>query len=312
MASAKRKKADKRRKAAVERAAAEVARRGPVVTRATALYDGKAEGDIVNEVDPDGRPVSHAYRRDTTAADRLYRSGALGDKKEIGGRLHAAAERFRADFERAQLAGHLAAADLMRGGGGGVREIEDTVVAARQRVRYALGSLGFAPGTAAGSLVGKAAWWALGVCESVDAFTWRMRGQGLTMDSGKACGLTIAAIERLAIHYGIIGIKSVEANELRRALARELIRDGKQLQSQAEAARVKARYAERQRRALMADDAGEELQQRLRRLLAERKALLAEARVIDKLAQQRIERGQRMLGNTAEEDGEESGASAAA
>lgn len=215
----------------------------PQTLRTRQIYDGKAHADVIREADPDGISVDHLVRRDGIV-DRLLRNGSLGDAKEEGARLYLAAERFRADFERAQLAGHIGAVDLMRNGGG-EREISDTVVAARQRVRYALGSLGFSPGTSHGSLQGKAAWWVLGCQETLEKFTDRMRASGGTMDTSKACGLVIAAIERLGIHYGLIEIKDLDQRDRTVAWGSGLAAAVRRLRRDAHLEEVRANYCRR-------------------------------------------------------------------
>ena len=215
------------------------------VLRARAIYGGKGEAEMIREADPDGIAVEHMIRRDASVADRLYRSGSLGSG-ETGRRKHEAAERFRADFERAQLAGFVAAADLMRSGGDSNREISDSVVAARQRIRFALGSLGFAPGAGNGSMTGKAAWWVLGVQLTLEEFALRMRTSGSLMDRNKASGLVIAAIERLAIHYGLVDVRSLDNAERSRAWAKGYGGAATRLRQRAERERISAAHADRQ------------------------------------------------------------------
>ena len=249
----KKRAASEKKRAEVIKAAGAKLGRG----RTVELYGGQASGELVTASDPDtGITVEHAIRRDLTVADRLLKNGSLGAENGEGRLYHQAAERFRQDFERAQLTGFVGAADLMRGGGGGPQEIEDSVVGARERVRYALGSLGFAPGTSRGSQVGKAAWWVLGCQETLEQFSNRMRTGGSLMNVSKASGLVIAAIERLALHYGIVAVSNIDQLERSRAWGQGVMSAARRLRQDAERVEKSAAFAKR--RALTDESLGED------------------------------------------------------
>jgi hypothetical protein len=65
-------------------------------------------GELRREVDPNGQIVEHRVRNSAYVHDRMHSAGKLAAE------LYAAAEKFRLDFERAQLSGSYARSDLFR------------------------------------------------------------------------------------------------------------------------------------------------------------------------------------------------------
>lgn len=174
------------------------------------LYEGRGVGEIIRETAPDGRIVSHAYRRDASVADRLLRAGTIDADQ------HGAAERFRTDFELGALMGHFGTVKIDGGGrggrgGGGSRHITEIMVAARQRVTHATAALG-----GFGALTARAIWHCCGEQETLGAFAERIRWGGGSMNEHKAAGLLIAGLERLTIHYGIVSPRDLRDGEFLR------------------------------------------------------------------------------------------------
>src|SRR5260370_1165017 len=183
-------------------------------------------------------------------------------------------------------------------GGGGQGEISDFVVAARERVRAALVSLGFAVGTDRGSWTGKAAWWVLGCGQTLEEFSARMRWGGVPMHVQKAAGLVIAALDRLALHYGIIGVRAVEQNQLRRAQGLGMMSSGRALQRQAAAETAEATRCRQRRAKLVEDGAGIEA---FRALALERMRHLIAAQTLRSSAEDLLKQGRRIAGEPPSE-----------
>ena len=81
-------------------------------------------GKLRREVDPNGQIVEHRVRNSAYVHDRMHSAGKLAPE------LHTAAEKFRMDFERAQLFGSYARSDLFRTRAG-KGEITDKFAAAK-------------------------------------------------------------------------------------------------------------------------------------------------------------------------------------
>jgi hypothetical protein len=69
-------------------------------------------GELIRECGPHGAIVQHRVRKSSYVHERLHSFQKLADE------LYDSAEKFRMDFEKAQLAGNYACLDLRRGGRG--------------------------------------------------------------------------------------------------------------------------------------------------------------------------------------------------
>ncbi len=139
--------------------------------------------------DSDGRP-GHPHRvHDTLAV--LHRRGSIdGDALEAG-------RRFEEDFARAGL-NTLHARDLSRLSGGGGQDLNEVMLAGRERVARALKALGghASPG-------GAAIWSVLGEGRTIKEFARSSQfGAGRSLDEKVAKGIVITALATLAAHYG--------------------------------------------------------------------------------------------------------------
>jgi hypothetical protein len=93
---------------------------------------------FVREQGPDGGIVSHAVRRSAYVHERLH---SLSGPQKLADELYDAAEKFRIDFERAQLAGNYARLDLFSTRSGKTEQ-SDKVGEAKYRISKALADLG--------------------------------------------------------------------------------------------------------------------------------------------------------------------------
>ena len=144
----------------------------------------------VREVDPDGRIVVHHRVVDTLG--RMLKAGTITDHMAEAGR------KFERQFILAQL-DPLRAPDVRRVPGNG-READpgDTSLAAREQVHRALRALGGYDG-AMGSVV----WHVLGAGCSLREWTLRQGWNGRQLRPEQATGVLIAALDLLAVHYGM-------------------------------------------------------------------------------------------------------------
>lgn len=155
------------------------AKLGPV-----AVAGGRGQGEVVRTTDPHGRIIAQARRLDATPIDRMLLA------QQISADLHAAGQRFEADFIRGQLHG-LHATNWMRASTG-PGDLSDTVVAARQRVARALECLGRLHGLSV-----RCVWWVVGCHTTLEELK-----AILGADRSRLSGILVSSLERLAIHYG--------------------------------------------------------------------------------------------------------------
>ena len=175
----------------------------PAVILGDCVLPGNGLGELVEEADPRGTRVVHAYRRDASVHDRLYKQGAISRK------MHSAGETFRKDFEIAGLIGNMPAVDLQRSARG-QSEISTGMVWARQKVNRALTALGAAPGNGPWAMMAHAAWHVVGNSETLEQWVQRCRlNMGWKMDVSKASGLVVGALEALGIHYKLIDRRDI-------------------------------------------------------------------------------------------------------
>lgn len=139
--------------------------------------------------DSDGRP-GHPHRvYDTLAA--LHRNGSIDDDALAAGR------RFEEDFQHAAL-NSLHARDLARVSGSGVADMNEVMLAGREKVARAVKALGgyASPG-------GAALWAVLGQGHTIKEFAQGSQfGGGRSLDEKVAKGIVITALATLASHYG--------------------------------------------------------------------------------------------------------------
>jgi hypothetical protein len=152
-------------------------------------------GELRREVDPEGKIVEHRVRKSAYVHDRMHATGKLAAE------LYAAAEKFRMDFERAQLSGSYARTDLFRTRAG-KGEITDKVAAAKYGISKALEDLGELKDGP--SLSQSCIWNVVGLGITLDDWTVVVRKTGANMNADAASGVLRAALERLALHYGIV------------------------------------------------------------------------------------------------------------
>jgi len=168
---------------------------------------------MVRECDPGGRIVAHPVRKSSYVHDRLHSAGKLADE------LYDAAEKFRLDFERAQLSGNYARMDLFKTRAGR-QEISDNVAAAKMRVSRALDELGKRHDGP--SFSQSCMWNCVGLGMTLDQFTDFIRQNGGAMNADKAAGILHSSLERLALNYGLIDVGKLaiitQDNTYRRAM----------------------------------------------------------------------------------------------
>jgi Domain of unknown function (DUF6456) len=150
---------------------------------------------VVRECDPNGAIVVHPVRRSAYAHERLHSTGKLADE------FYDAAEKFRSDFERAQLFGNYARLDLFKTRTG-KQELSDSVAIAKGRIAKALEALG---GAREGpSFSQSVVWNVVGLGITLEDWTQLIRAGGASMNADKASGVLHGCLERLAVHYGMI------------------------------------------------------------------------------------------------------------
>jgi hypothetical protein len=99
------------------------------------IKNGQHQAELRRETDPGGATVVHAVRKSLYVHERWHSAGKLDPD------LFAAAEKFRADFERAGLTGSHARLDLFKTRAG-QQEMSDRVALAKACIRDALNALG--------------------------------------------------------------------------------------------------------------------------------------------------------------------------
>lgn len=139
--------------------------------------------------DSEGRPGNPHRVHDTLAV--LHRNGTIDDSALDAGR------RFEEDFRRAAL-DTLHARDLGRIRGSGGPDMNEIMLAGREKVARALKALGgyASPG-------GSALWAVLGQGQTIKEFAAASQlGAGRSLDEKVAKGIVVGALAALAAHYG--------------------------------------------------------------------------------------------------------------
>jgi hypothetical protein len=155
-------------------------------------------GDLRREVDPTGKIVEHRVRRSSYVHERLHN---LTGPQKLPDELYDAAEKFRLDFERAQLSGNYARLDLFKARSGR-QEMSDNVAMAKVRIDKALDALG--NGRDGESFSQSCVWNVVGLGQTLEGWTALIRAGGAGMNSDKASGIFHVSLERLALHYGML------------------------------------------------------------------------------------------------------------
>jgi hypothetical protein len=148
-----------------------------------------ATGEMRREVDPAGRITTHPVRRSAYVHERLHN---LTGPQKLADELYDAAEKFRQDFERAQLHGNYARLDLFKARSGR-QEMTDRVAIAKSRIDKVLDALG--SGKDGPSFSQSCAWNVVGLGMTLEAWTHLIRSGGF-----KAIGLLFLPFEKS--HYG--------------------------------------------------------------------------------------------------------------
>ncbi|MFZ0270977.1 MAG: DUF6456 domain-containing protein [Acidobacteriaceae bacterium] len=168
------------------------------------VNNGQLPAEIIRERDPDGATASHAVvRRSAYVHERLRSTGKLAPE------LFDAAEKFRADFERAQLSGNYGRVDIFKTKSGR-QEISDRVALARKRIKEALAAQAVSrPDTLSPSQ--SCMWNVIGLGMTLEQWTDFVRSAGAAMNADKASGILHSSLERLALHYGMIDMGKMAA-----------------------------------------------------------------------------------------------------
>jgi hypothetical protein len=170
----------------------------PVRPKPEKIAEVKMGGDvaeIVREIDPNGAIVVHAVKKSPYVHERMHDLGRIDDE------MYDAAERFRKDFEKANLAGRFATIDLFKSPGPVHPNQSDAVVEAGMRIRFALGALGMRKtGT---SLSQSCVWFVVGCGHTLDQYALRIKNGGIAMTGERASGILTGSLERLVLHYGM-------------------------------------------------------------------------------------------------------------
>jgi hypothetical protein len=163
------------------------------------IVDGKfvphSPGELRRELDPDGKITEHRVRKSSYVHERMHAAGKMDPA------VYGAAEKFRTDFERAQLSGSYARTDLFRTRSG-KGEITDKVAAAKYSISKALEDLGELKDGP--SLSQSCIWNVVGLGLTLDDWTGVIRKTGAQMNADAASGVLRASLERLALFYGMV------------------------------------------------------------------------------------------------------------
>jgi Domain of unknown function (DUF6456) len=157
-----------------------------------------ASAEMIREVDPGGAIVAHPVRRSAYVHERLHN---MSGPQKLADELYDAAEKFRADFERAQLSGNYARLDMFKTRSGR-QEMSDGVAIAKGRISKALEALG--GGGDGASYSQSCAWNVVGLGMTLEGWTHLIRTGGAAMNADRASGVLHATLERLAMFYGMI------------------------------------------------------------------------------------------------------------
>lgn len=138
----------------------------------------------IYEADPDGRPVVHHRTVDTLGI--MLRAGTITHDQ------HDCARALHSDFRTACMSGGPAMSSLTRSARGGLREASTSQMAARQRVRHAIDTLG-GPGTVAASCV----WAVVGQEMSLREWAIRRAWSGAPISARHARATLVSALSVL-------------------------------------------------------------------------------------------------------------------
>lgn len=173
------------------------------------IHKGKfvahSNGELRREVDPTGKIVEHRVRKSSYVHERL---NSLTGPQKLADELYDAAEKFRTDFEKAQLSGSYARMDLFKARSG-KQDISDNVVMAKIRIDKALDALGKGPGGE--SLSQSCIWNVVGLGSTLEGWTALIKAGGGGMNTDRASGVFTVSLERLALHYGMLDVKRMNA-----------------------------------------------------------------------------------------------------
>ena len=133
-----------------------------------------ASAALIREVDPNGAIVVHPVRKSSYVHERMHSTGKLANE------FYTAAEKFRIDFEYAQLSGSYARTDLFRTRAG-KGEITDKVAAAKYSISKALDDLGELKDGP--SLSQSCIWNVVGLGLTLDDWTGVVRKTGAQMNA---------------------------------------------------------------------------------------------------------------------------------
>ena len=149
------------------------------------INNGQHAADLVRERCPSGSTVVHAVRRSSSHVhERLHATGKLAHE------LYDAAEKFRLDFERAQLSGNYARLDMFKTQGGR-QEVSNGVATAKIRVRKVLDAIG---GTRDQPTFSQSCVWnVVGAGLTLNDWTRKIRDGGGAMNADKASGVLHAS-----------------------------------------------------------------------------------------------------------------------
>jgi hypothetical protein len=159
------------------------------------INNGQDAANLVREQDPMGAIVVHPVRKSAYVHERLHSTGKLANE------LYDAAEKFRMDFERAQLSGNYARLDMFKTRSGR-QDMSDNVATAKIRINKALEALG--RGKDGPNLLQSCAWNVVGSGLTLEGWTGMVKQSGAGMNADKASGVLHGCLEPMGLHYGMI------------------------------------------------------------------------------------------------------------
>jgi hypothetical protein len=151
------------------------------------VYAGRHKADLMRMEDPDGHGVIVVQRvNDGSTLERWRKAGRISDAQYLAGKD------YERDFYSARLNAKYTQQRLesVRGG----QQDPEWLYRAKERFAAVCGALG--------ALEGDVAWFVLGEGLSLRDYALRCRNAGRPMHRQTAGGLLLAALERLAVHYG--------------------------------------------------------------------------------------------------------------
>jgi hypothetical protein len=166
------------------------------------INNGQHQAELRRESDPGGSTVVHAVRKSLYVHERWHSTGKLDPD------LFAAAEKFRADFERAGLIGSYARLDLFKTRAG-QQEMGDRVAEAKGRVRNAMSALGRS--NDGQNFLQSCLWSVVGQGLTLEGWTDVIRKDGKSMNADKAGGVLHSTLEMLTMHFGMVDVRKLTA-----------------------------------------------------------------------------------------------------